>query len=96
MFDLPTTTLAEKRAYVKFRKTLLKDGFSMLQFSIYVRHCATYENSEVHTSRIQNSLPLHGVINVITITDKQYSGMLTYWGKKQQTNKASPAQLELF
>ncbi len=96
MFDLPTSTLVEKRAYVKFRKCLLKDGFSMLQFSIYVRHCATYENSEVHVARIREALPAHGVINVITITDKQYSSMLTFWGRKPQKNMASPAQLELF
>lgn len=37
-FDLPTETKKEKKAYADFRKNLQKDGFTMFQFSIYVRH----------------------------------------------------------
>ena len=48
-FDLPTETIRDKREYAKFRKHLQKDGFSMFQFSMYVRHCASMENAEVHT-----------------------------------------------
>jgi CRISPR-associated protein Cas2 len=47
-FDLPTETQKDKKAYTLFRKNLQKDGFTMFQFSIYVRHCASYENAEVH------------------------------------------------
>lgn len=43
-FDLPTETKKEKKAYTDFRKSLIKDGFTMFQFSIYVRHCASMEN----------------------------------------------------
>ena len=39
LFDLPTETKKDKKAYATFRKNLQKDGFTMFQFSIYVRHC---------------------------------------------------------
>ena len=41
LFDLPTETKKDKKAYAEFRKNLQKDGFTMFQFSIYVRHCAS-------------------------------------------------------
>lgn len=96
MFDLPTTTKAERRAYAKFRKDLLKDGFTMLQFSVYVRHCASFENGTVHQNRVRSFLPQKGKVSVLTITDKQYSAMITYWGKRQEPRAASPQQLEMF
>ena len=34
MFDLPVETKAQRKAAAGFRKDLLKDGFSMHQFSV--------------------------------------------------------------
>ena len=45
LFDLPTETKKDKKAYTDFRKNLQKDGFTMFQFSIYVRPCASSENA---------------------------------------------------
>ena len=50
LFDLPTDTKKDKKAYADFRKNLQKDGFTMFQFSIYVRHCASSENAELNLS----------------------------------------------
>ncbi|HET6244467.1 MAG TPA: CRISPR-associated endonuclease Cas2 [Bacteroidia bacterium] len=36
---------------------LLKNGFNMMQFSVYMRHCASSENTDVHEKRIQRLLP---------------------------------------
>ena len=47
-FDLPTETKKERKAATLFRSNLIKDGFTMFQFSIYIRHCASRENMEVH------------------------------------------------
>lgn len=52
LFDLPTETKKEKKAYADFRKNLQRDGFTMFQFSIYVRHCASSENATVHIKRL--------------------------------------------
>ena len=47
-FDLPTDTKKERKAYADFRKKLMRDGFTMFQFSIYVRHCPSRENAQEH------------------------------------------------
>jgi len=47
-FDLPTETKKDKKRYQLFRKNLQQDGFIMFQFSIYIRHCASKENADVH------------------------------------------------
>lgn len=96
MFDLPVDTKKARRAYTQFRKALLKDGFARMQFSVYIRHCASEENANVHTQRIQHALPDDGEVRVITITDKQFERMRVFWGKMRQGTEKPPAQLELF
>lgn len=96
MFDLPTTTNAQLRAYTKFRKSLLNDGFTMLQYSVYVRHCASFENGIVHQKRVRSFLPPSGKVCLMTVTDKQYSSMETFWGKSREAESSAPQQLEIF
>ena len=95
-FDLPTETSEEKKLAAKFRKEIMQDGFNMFQFSIYLRHCASRENAEVHTKRIKNSLPEHGKIGVMQITDKQFGMMELFYGKKPVETDKPSQQLELF
>ena len=47
-FDIPVETKKQRKAYANFRKALIQDGFTMFQFSIYVRHCPSRENADVH------------------------------------------------
>ena len=96
MFDLPTDSERARRDYTHFRKSLLKDGFTMLQYSVYIRHCASEENAAVHYERVKDALPPEGEVRVMSITDKQYERMETYWGKKRQPPPPRPKQLELF
>ena len=55
-FDLPTHTKTERRHAAQFRKALEKDGFAMMQYSVYVRHCVSKENMEVHIRRIREKM----------------------------------------
>ena len=71
LFDLPTETKKDKKAYTDFRKNLQKDGFTMFQFSIYVRHCASSENATVHINRVKSFLPEYGQVGIMCITDKR-------------------------
>lgn len=96
MFDLPTDTKTARRQYTQFRKALLKDGFVMMQFSVYIRHCASRENAAVHTQRVERAVPDDGEVRVITITDKQFERMRVFWGKRRMPTEEPPAQLELF
>ena len=72
MFDLPTDTKKARREYTLFRKSLLRDGFTQMQYSVYARHCASKENAEVHIARVERHLPPDGEVRVVTITDKQF------------------------
>ena len=96
MFDLPNDTPKEKKAYVRFRKHLLEDGFSMMQYSVYIRHCASVENAAVHVKRMGEQVPAAGEVRFLTITDKQFSRIQIYVGKERKKTQPSPPQLELF
>ncbi len=96
LFDLPTETKKEKKAYTDFRKKLVNDGFTMFQFSIYLRHCPSRENAEVHIKRVKSYLPEVGQIGVLCITDKQFGQMELFQGKKEKPVNTPYQQLELF
>lgn len=68
----------------------------MLQFSIYVRHCNSRENAEVHMRRVKGFLPPKGEVIVFTLTDKQYGMMEYFMGEKEVPKPDTPQQLELF
>ncbi len=96
LFDLPTETKKERKIYADFRKNLQRDGFTMFQFSIYLRHCMSMENANVHIKRVKKFLPEKGHVGIICITDKQFGMMEVYYGKKIQDKKTEGQQLELF
>ncbi|OCW93110.1 CRISPR-associated endonuclease Cas2 [Macellibacteroides sp. HH-ZS] len=95
-FDLPTETKKERKIYTDFRKKIISDGFTMFQFSIYVRHCASKENADVHIARVKSILPEKGHIGILCITDKQFAGMEIFYGKKETKAQPVGQQLELF
>ncbi|MBO4751127.1 MAG: CRISPR-associated endonuclease Cas2 [Bacteroidales bacterium] len=95
-FDLPTQTKKDKKAYQDYRDKLLHDGFTMFQFSIYIRHCASRENMDVHIKRINSYLPEKGRVGVLCITDKQFGEMQVFCGKSAEHPTPVPVQLELF
>lgn len=95
-FDLPTETKKERKIYSDFRKKLMTDGFTMFQFSIYIRHCASRENANVHIKRVKGLLPEKGHVGILCITDKQFGDIELYYGKKEEKVTTPYQQLELF
>lgn len=95
-FDLPTETKKDRKVYADFRKKLQSNGFTMFQFSIYLRHCPSRENAEVHIKRVKNALPEHGQVGILCITDKQFGQMELFQGKKEKNLAPPSQQLELF
>ena len=95
-FDLPTETRKERKAAAEFRKQLVSDGFNMFQFSIYIRHCPSVENAEVHIKRVKRNLPEYGYVGILCITDKQFGNIEIFYGKKPQSLNTPGQQLELF
>lgn len=96
LFDLPTETKKDRKAATDFRNKLQKDGFTMFQFSIYIRHCASSENADVHIKRVKSFLPEYGKVGILCITDKQFGNLELFFGKKPQPVNTPGQQLELF
>ncbi|MDX9771476.1 MAG: CRISPR-associated endonuclease Cas2 [Tenuifilaceae bacterium] len=95
-FDLPTDTKKDRKIYAQFRKQIMKDGFTMFQFSIYTRCCPSRENAEVHIKRVKSLLPPRGDIGILCITDKQFGSMELFRSTKPIKASPDPQQLQLF
>lgn len=95
-FDLPTETKKDRKNHALFRKELMKDGFTMFQFSIYTRHCASRENADAHIKRVKKLLPPLGQVGIMCITDKQFGMIELFMGRKEMDKPELPQQLELF
>ena len=95
-FDLPTDTKKEVKAATEFRKLLISDGFIMFQYSIYLRHCASAENADVHIKRAKSFLPPKGKVGILRITDKQFAAMELFNSQKSENLPEEGVQLELF
>lgn len=96
LFDLPVDTKAKQKRATQFRNGLKKDGFTMFQFSVYIRPCPTRENAEVHIHRVRRMVPSEGIVTLLLITDKQFGQMRTFYGTKATPPPPTPMQLELF
>jgi len=96
MFDLPVYDGEARKHYTQFRNALLREGFSMLQFSVYARYCPSEEASEAYRRRVREVLPPEGEVRLVAITDKQFGKMEVFLGKKRGKPEDVPAQLSLF
>lgn len=95
-FDLPTETKKDRKQYALFRKRVLADGFQMFQFSMYIRHCSSRENADVHLKRIKSILPPKGHVGIMCVTDKQFGMMEIFRGHDLIEGPETVQQLELF
>ena len=96
LFDLPTDTKVARKEYTRFRKFLLNDGYTMMQYSVYMRHSSSNENALVHSKRVKLALPDEGEVRIIKITDKQFGKIDVFYGKKRKNIEAAPLQLQFF
>ncbi|NBC84515.1 MAG: CRISPR-associated endonuclease Cas2 [Bacteroidetes bacterium] len=95
-FDLPVVTKKQRRKATLFRKSLEKNGFTMMQYSVYTRHCASRESADMHVKRIKSMVPEEGQVSILMITDKQYGNIINFWGAKTEPLRPGPKQLEIF
>ena len=72
-FDLPNIYAKDRRNYMKFRKFLINEGFIMMQESVYSKIVLNTEQAKLLIERIRKKAPKKGIIQVLTITEKQYS-----------------------
>jgi CRISPR-associated protein Cas2 len=96
MFDLPVDTPAARKQYARFRKALLREGFTMLQYSVYARFCASQEAADSRRKQIRAVLPPEGEVRLLAVTERQFGKMERFLGKKREEPENAPRQLELF
>lgn len=82
-FDLPNVYLRDKKKYIKFRKYLINEGFIMMQESVYSKIVLNSQQSGLLINRIRKNAPKKGIIQVMTITEKQYSQIEYIIGETQ-------------
>lgn len=85
-FDLPVTEKSAQKAATKFRNFLIKDGYQMVQFSVYSRVCNGYDSVKTHERRLKQNLPENGSVRLLTITEKQYESMQILLGEYKQSD----------
>lgn len=74
-FDLPTETATDRRVYSKFRKFLIKEGFIMMQESVYVKLVLNTSITNSIKEKINKNKPPKGIVQMLVITEKQFNSM---------------------
>ncbi|GAB4276085.1 MAG: CRISPR-associated endonuclease Cas2 [Coriobacteriia bacterium] len=96
-FDLPTRTPEERKVYQRFRNFLLKDGYHMIQFSVYARICGGMDRLDKHMTRLKANLPDRGHVRCMSVTEKQYAAMQILLGEETPEEKqGNSVQLVFF
>lgn len=75
MFDLPVTTASQRREYTRFRKFLIKNGYLMLQESVYTKLVQNNQAADWAIRNLYKNRPEEGLIQALKVTEKQYSKM---------------------
>lgn len=96
IFDLPVGTKKERRAATRFRNFLLDQGFSMSQFSVYMRFCGGKDQAEVYIRRVERALPRTGLVQILNFTDRQYETIISFDGRTREPRNKNPSQFALF
>lgn len=96
MFDLPVKTKLQRRAAAEFRNMLLDMGYSMVQFSVYVRYTPTQSGNRATVKAVKENLPPNGQVRVLHISDRQWSRALRYSNAHEETASETPDVFMLF
>lgn len=83
MFDLPVVSISDRREYNKFRKYLIKNGFFMMQESVYCKLAQNSTAADLIIDNIRKNKPLSGLVQALKITEKQFSKIDYIVGKKK-------------
>lgn len=95
-FDLPTTTPEQKRNYRHFREFLMKSGFSMSQFSVYIRYLRRASEAGPVGAQITAEVPPGGRVVLLTLSDHCWAQALRFSNGEPVSGGEPPDQLELF
>ena len=94
-YDLPVSTPHFRRNYQLFHNFIIKDGYDMLQYSVYCRLCNGHDSVNKFLKRLQENAPPRGNVRVMKITEKQYSEMQFIVGKPTIQEKITKKNKQL-
>lgn len=94
-FDLPVETQKQRSNYNQFRKFLIKNGFLMMQYSVYVRITRNWDDLKKYIRRIELNLPPEGEIRCLPVTDMQFLKMILFLGSEKEVDEKVEDLLEL-
>ena len=95
-FDLPSVTIVDKKEYLKFRKLLIKEGFIMMQESVYCKIALNNTVASLIKNKLRKLKPKEGLIQILTITEKQFASIEFLCGEAQKTVIDSEERLLIF
>lgn len=81
-FDLPMNNATERKIYAKFRKHLISEGFTMLQYSVYAKILPNRTSLDQYIITLKRNVPKKGSVRIMSVTEKQYHNMQILVGGK--------------
>lgn len=88
MFDLPTETIQDRRNYREFRKFQNNQGYIMFQYSIYTKIILNHSAMQLHKTKLLKQLPPTGKIDIMLVTEKQFSMIQSFGNDAMLYNPA--------
>ena len=82
-FDLPVQTVEQRREYTQFHKNLVKNGFIMMQESVYSKLALNMSAVGAIMENVRRNKPPQGLVQMLVITEKQYARMEYVVGEPQ-------------
>ena len=95
-FDLPVGSPEERKAATNFRKDLLKDGYMMVQFSVYARPCGSADRVDTQVRRLKPMIPAKGEVRGLIISDAQWGRMIVVRSQQRAESEPMPEQMMFF
>ena len=95
-FDLPTVTKSEIKTYTQFRKFLIKEGFVMMQQSVYTKILLNGTMAELMMARLYKAVPKNGLVQSLLVTERQFANIKYLSGGKQNTINDSDDRLVVY
>lgn len=92
-FDLPMETSGERKEYAIFHKFLIKNGFIMMQKSVYSKLVINNVTSDAVKRKIAQNVPPAGIVELLEVTENQFSRIDYLVGEKQSLVEESLERL---
>lgn len=92
MFDLPIETAADRRNYARFRKFLIKNGYYMMQYSIYSKIILNQSVLKYQKDNLRKNAPPKGYVEALVVTENQFANMEMIVGGDKRSNQETSTE----